>query len=447
VIERVLERAGRGAEAADALWRRAEQTSVAFEAGRLKATGVSEESGLNLRVVRHGRVGVAGTTATAQADVDALVARALASAELGEPVALAFPPASPLPDVPTYFRGAAEASLDRLIGIGRELVERLTRPGCQVNVAVERSTSETIVGNTAGGQGTYRSTAVSVAADLTRISGDDVLMVYDAYVAADVPQAADVEALVASIACRLEAALRLTEPPDGVLPVVFTPAGTAAILLPLEQGLSGKSVLQSISPLANKVGRQVLDARFSLTDDPLVPGRAASRPVDDEAVPSQATCLVERGVVRRFVYDLETAARAGTASTGHGHRGIFGKPRSGYTNLIVGDRPAVPIGKRETGKEQRLGGGLLDGITDGLLVEDLIGVGQGNVISGAFSHPVGLAYRVRKGEIVGRVKDAAVAGNVYELLKTIGGFGEDGRWYGSRWSPSILLDRVSVARR
>jgi PmbA protein len=94
-----------------------------------------------------------------------------------------------------------------------------------------------------------------------------------------------------------------------------------------------------------------------------------------------------------------------------------------------------------------LGGGLIGDIDDGLIVDDLIGVGQGNVISGAFSHPVGLAYRVQRGEVTGRVKDAAVAGNAYDLLKKIGGVGNDGRWLGVRWSPSMLLEGVSVARR
>jgi len=90
---------------------------------------------------------------------------------------------------------------------------------------------------------------------------------------------------------------------------------------------------------------------------------------------------------------------------------------------------------------------LIADMDDGLIVDDLIGVGQGNVISGAFSHPVGLAYRVQRGEVTGRVKDAAVAGNAYDLLKRIGGFGTDGRWLGSRWSPSMRLEGVSVARR
>ena len=84
---------------------------------------------------------------------------------------------------------------------------------------------------------------------------------------------------------------------------------------------------------------------------------------------------------------------------------------------------------------------------DGLVVEDLIGVGQGNVIGGSFSHPVALAYRIRNGAITGRVKDAAIAGNVYDLLKRVGGFGNDSRWYGARLAPSILLEGVSVARR
>lgn len=439
MIARVLEAARRRAEAADALWRRTESTSIAFESGRLKAAGASEEAGVNLRVVKDGRVGVAGTTA-AGADPAALVERALASAELGEAVALALPAKVPLPHVPTHMDRAANVSLDELSRLGRALVERLAREGCQVNVGIGREVSETAVANTAGAEGSYRSTAVSVAAELTRIAGDDVLMVSDHYVGADLPTAYELDALVSSIETRLELALRLVPPPEGSLPVVFTPAGLSAVLLPLEQALSGKAVLQGISPLAGKIGEPLFDPGLSLADDPLAPGRAASRPLDDEGVPSAPLALIEAGTVRHFIYDLETAARAGTRSTGHGHRGIFGKPHAGYTNLILG-------GSREPGAGWRLGGGLADALTDGLIVDDLIGVGQGNVIGGAFSHPVALAYRVERGEITGRVKDAAVAGNAYELLRRISGLGNDARWLGARFAPSVLLEGVSVARR
>jgi len=450
MIDRLLDSARRKVDGADALWRREEQTAVAFESGRLKAAGISEEAGLNLRVLSKGRMGVAGTT-TAKPDPDALLERARASAELGEIVDLAFPTAaaSQLPPIPTYFDRTANASLDDLIALGRMLVERLARPDCQINVAVERAVDETAVGNTAGARGAYRGTGIAVTADITRIAGDDVLMVYDQYVGADMPSDADLEALVRSIETRLSAALTIVTPPDGSLPVVFTPAGLAAVVLPLEQALSGKTVLQGSSPLAGKVGEVMFDDRLSIIDDPLTPGRPASRPVDDECVPSRATGLVERGAVGRFVYDLETAARAKTQSTGNGRRGVFGKPHIGYTNILfrIEDGMHGAHEARHAAPPATLGGGLIENMRDGLIVDDLIGVGQGNVISGAFSHPVGLAYRVQRGEVTGRVKDAAVAGNAYDLLKRIGGVGTDGRWLGSRWSPSLLLEGVSVARR
>jgi len=447
VIEQLVDLARRRADGgADALWRRFERTTVAFEWGRLKSAGVTEEAGANLRVRHRGRVGVAGTTAVGGDDVGAqhaapLLARALASAELGDELDVVFPARAPLPPLTTFFDRAANASLVDLVRVGRSLLARLERDGCRVNVAIERETTATRVANTAGAGGEYRGTGFGVSADVWRIAGDDVLVVSDTLEGADVPSDEALAALVASINVRLDQALRIAAPPEGALPVVFTPAGLSALMLPVTQALSGKAVLQGISPLGAKVGEQVFDARFSLADDPLRVGRTASRPLDDECVPSRTMCLVERGVVQRFIYDLETGARAKTESTGHGQRGIFGKPVPGYTNIVlndVGAQHAAPL---------QLGGGLLRDIRDGLLVDELIGVGQGNVTGGAFSHPVALAYRIERGEITGRVKDAAVAGNAYELWKRVGGFGNDARWTESRWAPSVLFEGVSVARR
>ncbi len=446
MIARLIDAARRRADGgADALSRRFERTTVAFEWGRLKSAGTTEEAGTNLRVRHRGRVGVAGTTATDAAPApapDALVGRAVASAELGEELDLVFPAPARLLPLATSFDRAANASLDQLIDLGRSLLDRLARDGCRINVTIERETTATRVANSAGASGEYRATGFGVSADVWRIAGDDVLVVSDGFEGADFPSDDEVAALVTSINARLDHALRVVAPPEGALPVVFTPAGLSALMLPVTQGLSGKAVLQGISPLGAKLGEQVFDARFSLSDDPLRVGRTASRPVDDECVPSRTTCLVKRGVVQRFIYDLETAARAKTGSTGNGQRGIFGKPVAAYTNLVVGVGDQVSGGTRP-----QLGGGLLGEIRDGLLVDELIGVGQGNVTGGAFSHPVALAYRVERGEIAGRVKDAAVAGNAYELWKRVGGFGNDARWSGSRWAPSVLFEGVSVARR
>jgi len=442
VIEQLLDVAGRRADGgADALWRRTERTSVVFEAGRLKAAGAAEETGVNVRVRHAGRLGVAGSTA-ADAPPEALVARALASAALGEPVGLAFPAGASLPCIATMFERAATATLDDLIRIGQTLLAGLARDDCRVNVAIDRETSETRVANTAGATSGYAASAVAVSAEMWRIAGDDVLVLGDAVEGADLPSGQTLAGIVRSVRARLDYALTIRTPPEGALPVVFTPAGLAALLLPVTQALSGKAVLQGISPLAERVGESVFDPAFSLTDDPLRPGRPASRPVDDECVASRVVPLVHQGQVRQFIYDLETAARAQTRSTGHGQRSVFGTPVPAYTNLVLGD--ANPELGSDGGE---LGGGLTRGVRDGLLVDELIGVGQGNVIGGAFSHPVALAYRIERGEITGRVKDAAVAGNAYDLWKRVGGLGNDARWTGARYTPSVRFEEVNVARR
>jgi predicted Zn-dependent protease len=252
VIERLIAAVRSRAEGGDAVWRQSEHTSVGFESGRLKACGITEESGINLRVVRGGKVGVAGTTAS---DVDDLLSRALASAELGESVELEFPGSAPLPQVSTRAQAAADASLDRLTAIGTELVTRLTRSGCQINVSIEREIATTRVAGTGGADAQYDTTAVGVGADLARFSGDDVLMLSDQYQGTDLPTPGDLDTLVQTIDERYRWSQRLVEPPEGALAVVFTPPGLSAILLPVRQALSGKVVLQGISPLGAKILR------------------------------------------------------------------------------------------------------------------------------------------------------------------------------------------------
>lgn len=431
MIARLLELATARAEAADATLKTDETVTLLFEAGRLKSTSWSQEQGINLRVLAGGRLGVAGSTAAAP---DGVVEAALASAAIGEPVDLVLPAPAPLPAVRTHAPAAAAAAVADLAALGQSLLERLSHDGWQVNVTVERSAGSVRVANSRGVEASYDVTTVLLAAEVTRVSGDDILMVGDFHAAADLPGEPVVARLAESIGRRVRWASRVTPPPRGELPVLFTAAGSAALFLPLRQACQGKAVLQGISPLGGRLGERAFDPGLSLVDDPWVAGAPGSRAIDDEGVVTRRLPLVKAGVVAGFIYDLETAARAGVPATGHARRSTFGKPQAAYSNLLVapGDLSWEELVAR---------------IPDGLIVDELIGVGQGNVIGGAFSHPVALAYRVTGGEITGRVKDAAVAGNAYELLGRIAGLGRDTEWRGSMAAPPILLEGVSVAPR
>lgn len=432
-VQKVLDLAKKKGAVGDAILRDGSVLSLSFESGRLKGSALSQEAGLNLRILSNGKVGTAGTTDLSS--LDDVAARAFASAAEGEAVALEFPGASPIPAIKTFDDAAAGTSVDDLAAIGRGVIERLLRDGWQINASVERHIERSVFANTSGQSYEQRATAITVSAEVTRVSGDDVLMAYDVIALTGIPGDADLDIAVRTIVTKIEQSLTIVEPPQGRLPVLFTTQGLGAVLLPINQGLSGKSVLQGISPLAGKIGEQVFDTQFSLTDDPLVDNRVASRGADDEGTVSRRLPLIEAGVVRNFVYDLETASRAHAKPTGHGQRATFGKPGIAYSNLVIG-----------TGSHDEAS--LLREVGHGLVVDELIGVGQGNTSSGAFSHPVALAWRVDDGRLTGRVKDAAVAGNAFDLLKRIKALGRDAKWHnGTRHIPPMVLDAVNVARR
>jgi len=88
---------------------------------------------------------------------------------------------------------------------------------------------------------------------------------------------------------------------------------------------------------------------------------------------------------------------------------------------------------------------LIAEMREGIIVADVLGLGQGNIQSGAFSNNVGVGFVVKDGKVKGRLKNTMIAGNVYEVLKdglkAIGGAPE---WvYGTAYVPPILTEGVS----
>ena len=85
---------------------------------------------------------------------------------------------------------------------------------------------------------------------------------------------------------------------------------------------------------------------------------------------------------------------------------------------------------------------LITKLDNGIIVDQILGGGAD--ISGDFSVNVDLGYRVANGKITGRVKDTAIAGNVYQILKQVVALGSDAIWNGSCFTPSLIVEGISV---
>jgi PmbA protein len=423
MIPRLLDLIRRSGAKGDLVAKQDETLVLELVEGELVRSALLRERGVSLRVIREGRVGIAGTT---DDDAEGVVQAAVAAAEGGPSAEFEFPEGRVTPRVLTRVPRAATLSADELRFAGQMVADRLAGEGRKVQVAVERGVGAVRVANSTGLDGGYETSLVSIRVDLALRGA----RLHGFIAGADLPEGEAIEHLVEGVRRRITWSANTAAAPAGHLPVCFLPGAAAALLAPARAGLVGRTALQGLSSFAERIGERVFDPALTLIDDPLLDARPGSRPFDDDGVPSARMSVVEAGIVRGLLYDVESAARAGTRSTGHAHRSTFGRALTGWSNVVVEPGPH--------GFEA-----LLAMIDDGLLVESL--AGEEEITSaGGFTHPVALGWRVIKGEVVGRVKGAVVAGNAYEILSRLRGIGREVEWRGSQCLPAMVADGVAV---
>lgn len=428
MIQPLIEQAHRRTTMADAALSTDETTTLEVDGGRLVSATTATSQGVNLRVVSEGRVGIAGTTTDDDAD---LLDRALDSARVGELAVMTLPRPAPVPMVVTHHPRAASATLPELVALGTLLRDRLGAERAELSLAISRSIGSVRVANTLGVDASYDASLVVLRLKIRRNREARRLTIEGTLAGADLPALTELEQLVAMVRQRFAWAEREAEIPAGRQRAGFLPTAMPVLLTPVEQALVGKAALHGGSPLARRRGARAFSETLTLHDDPLLDGRPGSRPIDDEGVVSRRLPLVVAGEIEGLIYDLETAGRVGATPSGHGRRSTFGKPQAAYSNLVL--EPGASSWEE-----------LLAAIGDGLLIERLRPSGQANLIGGTFALPAALAWRVEGGEVTGLLPEVTVAGNAHDLLGRVLAVGRDPVWVGSRRTPTVVVDGVSV---
>ncbi len=433
VLERTLAYARSRTSATEVMISQAESTPVSFEAEKLKEIQTRQSWGLGIRVIVDGRMGVSSTNDPAGAE--RLVERAIELALYGPESALTLPEASAsAPAVETYDPAIEQVATEEMIDAGHRLIDgaKPLEPEALYGANLSRSVSRFAFLNSSGVSFGHTRSGFGMSVSGTLIRGTDMLFVGEGDRGCSPDW--DVERHIDGLSRQLEWGQEIAPAPFGRMPVLFMPRAVAAVLLsPFLAGINGKTVLQGSSPLGGRIGDQVFDRRLSIIDDPTLPLKPSSRSRDDEGVPSRRQYLVENGVLRAILYDLQTAAKAGTQPTGSASRMLGAMPGAATTHLTIAPGQASFDDMLRT-------------MNDGIIVERLIGMGQGNVLGGDAGGNILLGYRVQGGEITGRVKDTMLHCNIYDILHNVMAIGaEPTEIGGSLLAPPILCDGVSIA--
>ena len=223
----------------------------------------------------------------------------------------------------------------------------------------------------------------------------------------------DTEELSLKAAKRAIMMLTARRAPGRRMPVVISSeAGGTMIHEAIGHGLEADLVQQGLSIYSKKMGQEIASSLVTVIDDSTIQKKRGSFRFDDEGMPSQHTVLLEKGILKSYMYDKLTAIKDGVLSTGNGRRQSYQYrpiPRMTNTFIAPGDTPPEKI---------------INSVDYGLFVKKM-GGGQVNTITGDFVFDVQEGYLIKKGLIEEAVRGATLAGNGPEVLKSIDMVGSD----------------------
>jgi PmbA protein len=425
MIEKALEAAKKRAQAVEISIASSHSANAEYEDDKLKQVAISQSTHVGVRVIVDGKLGSAhGTDPNA---AEAIAARAVELAEFGAEVNFDFPGTSQVAEVAVYEPEVEKTTAEELVATGAGMLEAVKKYSDEVKVSAGAgwSVTENRLINSSGLDVSRKGSHYGIGVGGTRVRGTDMLFVYQGQ--GWRTKKLSPEKLTQLTIEQLRLAETIASLESKAMPIIFTPRGNYILLMALLIGINGKNVLKGDSPLAGRLGERIASPGLTITDDPTVAFAPASGAYDGEGVPTQKRDIVKDGILQTFLYDLETAAKAGVQSTGSG-------PGCGTSNVIIAPGDAT--------LEQ-----MIKDTKEGLLIDHVIGMGQSNIINGDFSVNISLGYKIENGEIVGRVKDAMLAGNDYDAMMKIEAIGSEPEWQGSFCAPPIKVGGLSVVAK
>jgi PmbA protein len=422
-LEQLLKIAkNKGATHAEVYQARSLSHPVFFEGNRLKQLESSQSEGTALRLWRDGCPGLA--VAYGQFEPEVLVDKAIALSQLNLPETVE------LTEARTDIRPNVGQTLpvETLIEMGKKAIAQLRQAYPEVICSAEFECEEetTILVNSQGLDCQYTETSLSYYLGVELVRGEDFLGIYDGEYSRD---KLNPDLIVKQILQRLDWAKTNTAPSTGKVPVLFTANAATILWGTVSAALNGKRVLEGSSPWSEKKGELVVSKLLTLSQQP--DREPYSCPFDDEGTLTQPLALISQGRLENFYCDRTIGRELGTGTTGNGFRpGLGSYPTPSLVNLIV---EGAHCGSLED---------LIRQLDKGVIVDQILGGGAD--ISGDFSINVDLGYQVENGQVIGRVKDTMIAGNVYTVLKQVVALGNDFIWNGSCYTPSLIVEGLSV---
>ena len=331
-----------GADEAEAYAERTRDSSVRVRDGEVEELHQAASKGVGLRVISKGRLGFAYGTDFSKDGLKALAERATALAKgAAKDDANALPKGAELGSAGEGDYDPAIAGIDPgwKLQAAREAERGAKAEDPRVrkfdSTAAGDFLAESAIASSRGASGTSRasyayvhcSPVAEADGQLQTASWGDTRRRLDRLEAPE-----QIGRTAARMAARM---LGARKPKTQRVPVIFDPRLAAGFIGGLAGAVSGDLVHKKSSFLRDKLGKRIAPETITIVDDATLGEGIGTRPFDGEGVASRRLPIVERGILRTFLYDTRTARRAGAKSTGSASRGWSSLPSIGTQRLSV----------------------------------------------------------------------------------------------------------------
>jgi PmbA protein len=427
-MEKLLRLAVQSADQAEVYHTESNWDSIDFNDGKLEKADSSLSSGIALRIIKDGKMGLAHTRNLL--NPEALIKQALQSAANGVAVDFQMPFTPSVPHVDAFSSGIDVLSKQELIAKANDILAYIKkRVDTQVNLGISYGASAMGIMNSAGTNLTHKGSAYGINVQLIFPGTGSGLLEYKVDKGYVDLKETDLDKMIELYMLSKKQIV----PPTKKLPVIFTPLTLFALLSRFAAATAPVNIHNQISPLCGKLGEKIFSDKLSIWQDPFDTEMSDSTGFDSEGTPTQKMSFVDKGVFKALALDLNYAQKLKMAPTGNGFRqALEGLPMAQPINVCLA-----------TGQSSLEA--MISGIKEGIIVHSLMGAHSGNVLNGDYSVGVSAGFMIQNGKITGRVKDCLLSGNAYETLSDIAEIEDKCLNLGSHKIPSILCENVSVA--
>lgn len=395
-------------------------TAIQIDESKVKSLQYGILSGVGIRVVDGAQVGYAYADSYEPEDLReaARVAAAIArNAGKGEPKAFAAsearPPFQLRSPAPVTLAEEAKLALVRRVDTAARGVDPRIK---QVQAGYADTARRFLVANSDGlwaedEQYVTRMTVNVLALDgSNRQSGIGRL---GGQVEADYFEAHPPEDMATSAARVAIAKLAARDVKGGSYAVVIGP-GWGGVLVHecFGHSLEGDGIRRQTSLRHAQLNTKVCAEIVDIYDDGTVPNSRGSFKVDDEGTPAQKNHVVEKGMLRGYLWDYLNGKLTGHRSTGNGRRSSYRDypiPRMTNTYIAAGQSDPADI---------------IKSVKFGIFCKDM-GGGSVSPADGNFSFAVTEAYQIEDGRITHPLKNTTITGNAADAMLRIEMLGTD----------------------